>query len=69
MQPISSADWANAHPLTFRARQRNGLCQAAFRTPTLDDIEGGFFMRSVILALLGVPIPVILLLAFCTHHL
>jgi hypothetical protein len=26
------------------------------------------FMRSVLLLVLGVPIPVILLLAFCTHH-
>jgi len=26
-------------------------------------------MRSVFLLVLGVPIPVILLLAFCTHHL
>jgi len=26
-------------------------------------------MRSVLLLVLGVPIPVILLLAFCTHHL
>ncbi|MDB5497243.1 MAG: hypothetical protein JWP28_1274 [Phenylobacterium sp.] len=25
-------------------------------------------MRSVLLLVLGVPIPVILLLAFCTHH-
>jgi hypothetical protein len=27
------------------------------------------FMRSLILLGLGVPIPLILLLAFCTHHL
>lgn len=26
------------------------------------------FMRSILLGLLGVPIPIILLLAFCTHH-
>jgi hypothetical protein len=26
-------------------------------------------MRSVLLYLLGIPIPIILLLAFCTHHL
>jgi len=26
-------------------------------------------MRSVLLWLIGVPIPIILLLAFCTHHL
>jgi len=26
-------------------------------------------MRSIVLALIGVPIPIILLLAFCTHHL
>jgi hypothetical protein len=26
------------------------------------------FMRSVLLLVLGVPIPIILLLAFCTHH-
>jgi hypothetical protein len=25
-------------------------------------------MRSVLLLVLGVPIPIILLLAFCTHH-
>jgi hypothetical protein len=25
-------------------------------------------MRSVLLYLLGIPIPIILLLAFCTHH-
>jgi len=25
-------------------------------------------MRSVLLWLIGVPIPIILLLAFCTHH-
>jgi hypothetical protein len=27
-----------------------------------------FEMRSILLWLIGVPIPVILLLAFCTHH-
>ena len=26
-------------------------------------------MRSILLWLIGVPIPIILLLAFCTHHL
>jgi len=25
-------------------------------------------MRSILLLILGVPIPIILLLAFCTHH-
>jgi len=25
-------------------------------------------MRSILLMLLGVPLPIILLLAFCTHH-
>jgi hypothetical protein len=29
----------------------------------------GFSMRSIILWAIGVPIPLILLLAFCTHHL
>jgi hypothetical protein len=29
---------------------------------------GDLFMRSILLILLGVPLPVILLLAFCTHH-
>jgi len=29
----------------------------------------GELMRSVLLLVLGVPIPVILLLALCTHHL
>jgi hypothetical protein len=27
-----------------------------------------FVMRSIVLWLIGVPIPIILLLAFCTHH-
>jgi len=26
-------------------------------------------MRSILLYLIGIPIPLILLLAFCTHHL
>ena len=26
-------------------------------------------MRSILLWLIGIPIPIILLLAFCTHHL
>lgn len=26
-------------------------------------------MRSILLYLIGIPIPIILLLAFCTHHL
>ncbi len=25
-------------------------------------------MRSILLLLIGVPVPIILLLAFCTHH-
>jgi len=29
---------------------------------------GSHAMRSILLALLGVPLPLILLLAFCTHH-
>jgi hypothetical protein len=29
---------------------------------------GGGWMRSILLWLIGVPIPIILLLAFCTHH-
>jgi hypothetical protein len=29
---------------------------------------GDTSMRSVLLYLLGIPIPIILLLAFCTHH-
>jgi hypothetical protein len=29
---------------------------------------GGKTMRSILLLLLGVPLPIILLLAFCTHH-
>jgi hypothetical protein len=35
-------------------------------SPQRDDEET---MRSLIMLGLGVPIPVILLLAFCTHHL
>jgi hypothetical protein len=34
---------------------------------SLDELGG--FMRSIILALIGVPLPIILLVAFCTHHL
>lgn len=33
------------------------------------DDEETVAMRSVLLWLIGVPIPIILLLAFCTHHL
>jgi hypothetical protein len=33
------------------------------------EIEEEVAMRSVLLWLIGVPIPLILLLAFCTHHL
>jgi len=29
---------------------------------------GGLNMRSILLYFLGIPIPIILLLAFCTHH-
>jgi hypothetical protein len=29
---------------------------------------GGKKMRSILLMFVGVPIPIILLLAFCTHH-
>lgn len=30
--------------------------------------KGLHAMRSILLMLLGVPLPIILLLAFCTHH-
>jgi hypothetical protein len=30
--------------------------------------DGDNVMRSILLWLIGVPIPIILLLAFCTHH-
>jgi hypothetical protein len=30
--------------------------------------DGGIVMRSILLWLIGIPIPIILLLAFCTHH-
>ena len=29
---------------------------------------GEYSMRSIFLWLIGIPIPIILLLAFCTHH-
>ena len=31
-------------------------------------IEGVIRMRSILLWLIGIPIPIILLLALCTHH-
>jgi hypothetical protein len=31
-------------------------------------LEGNPAMRSILLLFLGVPIPIILLLALCTHH-
>jgi hypothetical protein len=32
-------------------------------------VEETVAMRSILLWLIGIPIPIILLLAFCTHHL
>jgi hypothetical protein len=34
-----------------------------------DDEFGVSLMRSMLLLLIGIPIPIILLLALCTHHL
>lgn len=37
------------------------------KRPTIPS-KGLCAMRSILLMLLGVPLPIILLLAFCTHH-
>jgi len=34
----------------------------------IPSFNGGPIVRSILLMLLGVPLPIILLLAFCTHH-
>jgi hypothetical protein len=43
-----------------------------FHTRIIEPIRAGkeetVAMRSVLLWLIGIPIPIILLLAFCTHH-
>jgi hypothetical protein len=31
--------------------------------------EGALPMRSIIMLLIGIPLPLVLLVAFCTHHL
>jgi hypothetical protein len=50
-----------------RARGRAGTAQGAARFGEPDTWRG-FSMRSIILYAIGIPIPIILLLAFCTHH-
>ena len=43
----------------------------AFYGPAYDQaatITRGSLMRSILLFAIGVPLPIILLLAFCTHH-
>jgi hypothetical protein len=53
-------------------RAAGGTCAAGrrFRPPAYARAVTNpeVFMRSVLLLVLGVPIPIILLLAFCTHH-
>jgi hypothetical protein len=53
----------------------NGLVSVTGGTVPLPDHSaaragrgGEFVMRSVLLWLIGIPIPIILLLALCTHH-
>ncbi len=48
------------------SRARNKGLNVAFTD--LKQSERGFPMRSILLLFLGVPLPIILLLAFCTHH-
>jgi hypothetical protein len=40
-------------------------CVCFFRTLT----DCGIPMRSILMLLIGVPLPLVLLVAFCTHHL
>ena len=47
-------------------RQRTRLLR--IETPNALVAMGGQKMRSILLYFLGIPIPIILLLAFCTHH-
>ena len=37
--------------------------------PDEPEAEGDLAMRSIVMLFLGIPIPVILLVAFCTHQL
>jgi hypothetical protein len=51
------------------ARLRNASAKSSVaKLPHLERL-GEAQMRSVFLWLIGVPIPIILLVAFCTHHL
>jgi len=58
---------ANISPLRVRSQGRNRFslesvfCGAGDRTELV-------VMRSILLWLIGIPIPIILLLALCTHH-
>ena len=62
-----------------RPRQRNGQQSGALGRASLGEKPPGAnknrtqrefpLMRSVIFLILGVPIPIILLVAMCTHHL
>jgi hypothetical protein len=54
----------------FIGRGRGGpsgtLCRPAHLSRRRN--EGGESMRSILLWVIGIPIPIILLIAFCTHH-
>lgn len=69
-------------PMKVQPRCRQSVAQARYAAVRHDGtvahaghlgvgagVYGGQGMRSILLWLIGVPIPLILLLAFCTHHL
>jgi hypothetical protein len=64
----------HAEALQTRVHFRNSPRQTALgarhgeASPNDTSWTGGPDVRSILLMFLGVPIPVILLLAFCTHH-
>ncbi|HEY5008655.1 MAG TPA: hypothetical protein VII42_11660 [Caulobacteraceae bacterium] len=47
---------------------RNPRAPETFKPPRFKAQLGGKLMRSILLYCIGIPIPLILLLAMCTHH-
>lgn len=58
--------WTEAGP---RALSRGEVVTLPTRGRSPDAGQGRTRMRSIFLWLIGIPLPIILLLAFCTHHL
>jgi hypothetical protein len=54
--------------LHYRVASRAFQASAQRRSAPFQPLTWGPVMRSVVLLFLGVPIPIILLLAMCSHH-